>query len=55
MKVTMIPIVTDVLGTVTKGLVGGGAEKVGNRRMNKAIPTAALLRSDRILRRVLQI
>ena len=53
MKVTIIPIVIGAFGTVTKGLlkgledleVGGGVE---------IIQTTALLRTARILRRVLE-
>ena len=54
MKVTIIPIVIGAFGIVTKGLlkgledleVGGGVE---------TIQTTALLRTARILRRVLEI
>ena len=52
MKVTVIPIVIGAFGTVTKGLVQG----LGNleiRRM-ETFQTAALLRSARILRSVLE-
>ena len=53
MEVTIIPIVIGAFGTVTKGLlkgiegleVGGGVE---------TIQTTALLRTARILRRVLE-
>ena len=53
MKVTIIPIVIGTFGTVTKGLlkgledleVGGGVE---------TIQTTALLRTARILRRILE-
>ena len=34
MEVTVIPIASGVLGTVPKGLVGGGAGKVKHRKMN---------------------
>ena len=50
MKVTVIPIVIDALGTVTKELVQG----LEIRRQVKTIQTTALLRSARILRRVLE-
>ena len=32
MKVTVIPIVTDAFGTVTKGLIGTGKKGLGNKR-----------------------
>ena len=41
MKVTIVPIVIGALGTITKGRV-------------ETIPTTALLRTARILRRVLE-
>ena len=53
MKVTMIPIVVGALATVTKGLVSvtGG---FGNERTSGDRPNIALLRSVRILGRVLE-
>ena len=51
-KVTVIPIVIVALGTVIKGLVQG-LEKLEIRTRVETIQTAALLRSARILRRVL--
>ena len=53
MKVTVIPIVTGALGTVTNGLVQG-LEDLEIRECEKTIKTTALLRSARILRRVLE-
>ena len=53
MKVTVIPIVIDAHGTIHKGLVRGQEEKKIGRRV-KIIHTTALLRSPRILRRVLE-
>ena len=53
MKVTMILIVTGMLGTVTKGLVQG-LEDLEIRGQVDTIQTTALLRSARILRRVLE-
>ena len=50
MKVTIVPIVVGALGTITKGLLKG--LKVGGRV--KTIQTTALLRTARILRRVLE-
>ena len=53
MKVTIVPIVTDVLGTITKGLLKGLEDlEVGGRL--ETIQTTALLRMARILRRVLE-
>ena len=53
MKVTIIPIVIGALGTVTKGLVQGpeDLQKIGRV---ETIQTTTLLRSARILRRVLE-
>ena len=53
MKMMIISIVIAALGTVMKGLIQGleGLEMIG--RMD-TIPTIALLRSARILRRVLE-
>ena len=53
MKVTVIPIVTGVLGTVTKGWIQG-LEDLEIRELVKTIQTTALLRSAKILRRVLE-
>ena len=53
MKVTMIPIVIGALGTVTKGLVKG-LEDLEIRGRFETIQNTALLRSARILRRVLE-
>ena len=49
-KVTVIPIVSGALGTFTKGLIQG----IGNKRWVKTIQTKELLRSTRMLRRVLE-
>ena len=54
MKVTVIPIVIGGLGTVTNGLVEG-PEDLEAKRSVETIQTTALLRSVRILRRVLEI
>ena len=52
MKVTVIPIIIGALRTVSKGLVKRLEElEIGGRA--KTIQTTALLRSARILRRVL--
>ena len=53
MKVTVIPIVIGALGTVTKGMVQG-LEDWKIRERVQTIQTTALLRSARILRRVLE-
>ena len=53
MKATVIPIVIDVLGTVTKGFIQE-LEDLEIRRRVETIQTTALLRSARILRRVLE-
>ena len=53
MKVTVIPIVIGALGTVTKGLVQG-LEDLEIRGRVEIIQTTALLRTARILRRVLE-
>ena len=53
MKVTVIPIVTGALGTVTKGLVLI-LDDLKIRGRAETIQTTALLRSARILRRVLE-
>ena len=53
MKVTVIPIVIGVLGTFPKDLVKGLEElEIGGR--TETIKITALLRSARILRRVLK-
>ena len=52
-KVTVIPIVTGALGTVTKGFIQG-LDDLEIRGQVKTIQTTALLRSTRILRRVLE-
>ena len=49
----VIPILIGVLGTVTKGLVQE-LEDLEIRRLLETIQTEALLRSVRILRRVLE-
>ena len=53
MKVTVIPIIIGALDTVTKGLVQG-LEDLEIRGRVETIQTTALLRSVRILRRVLE-
>ena len=53
MKVTIVPVVIGALGTITKGLLKGpGDLEVGGRV--ETIQTTALLRTARILRRVLE-
>ena len=53
MPVTIIPIVISAFGTFTKGLLNGlGDLEVGGRL--ETLQTTALLRIDRILRRVLE-
>ena len=53
MKVTIIPIVIGTFGTVTKGLLKGREDlEVGGRV--ETIQTTALLKTARILRRVLE-
>ena len=53
MQVTIIPIVIDAFGTVTKGLLKGLEDlEVGGRV--ETIQMTALLRTARILRRVLE-
>ena len=53
MQVTNIPIVIGAFGTVTKGLLKGLEDwEVGERV--ETIQTTALLRTARILRRVLE-
>ena len=53
MKMTVIPIVIGALGTVTTGLVQG-LEDLEITGGVKTIQTTALVRSARILRRVLE-
>ena len=53
MKVTIVPIVIGALDTITKGLLKGLEDlEVGGRV--ETIQTTALLRTGRILRRVLE-
>ena len=53
MKVTLVPIVIGALGTITKGLLKGLEDlEIGGRV--ETIQTTALLRTARILRRVLE-
>ena len=53
MKVTIVPIVIGALGTITKGLLKGQEDlEVGG--WVETIQTTALLRTARILRRVLE-
>ena len=53
MKVTIVPIVIGALGTITKGLLKGLEDlEIGGRA--ETIQTTALLRTTRILRRVLE-
>ena len=53
LKMTVIPIVIDALGTVSKGLVQG-LENLEIRVRVETIQTTPLLRSARIQRRVLE-
>ena len=53
MKVTVIPIVIGAFGTVTKGLLKGLGELEVDGRV-ETIQTTALLKTSRILRRVLE-
>ena len=53
MNVTMIPIVIGAFGTVTKGLLKG-LEDLEIRGRMETIQTITLLRTARILRRVLE-
>ena len=53
MKVTIVPIVIGAFGTVTKGLKKGLEDLEVGRRM-ETIQTTALLKTARILRRVLE-
>ena len=53
MKVTIVPIVIGALGTITKGLLKSLEDlEIGER--TETIQTTALLRTARILRRVLE-
>ena len=52
-KVTIVPIVIGALGTITKRLLKG-LEDLEIRRQVETIQTLALLRTARILRRVLE-
>ena len=53
MKVTIVPIVIGSFGTVTKGLLKGLEDmEVGGRE--ETTQTATLLRTDRILRKILK-
>ena len=53
MKVTIVPIMIGALGTITKGLLKGLEDlEVGGRA--ETIQTTALLKTARILRRVLE-
>ena len=53
MKVTIVPVVIGALGTITKGLLKGLEDlEIGGRV--ETIQTTALLRTARILRRVLE-
>ena len=54
MKVTMIPVVIGALGTATKRLVHGLKDLEIRGRVETTL-TTALLRSSKILRRVLVI
>ena len=53
MKVTIVPIVIGALGTITKGLLKG-LEELEVGEWEETIQMAALLRTARILRRVLE-
>ena len=53
MKVTIVPIVIGALGTITKGLLKGLEDLEMGGRV-ETIQTTALLRTARILRRVLE-
>ena len=53
MKVTIVPIVIGALGTVTKGFLKGLEDLEVSGRV-ETIQTTALLRTARILRRVLE-
>ena len=53
MKITLIPIVFGALGTINEALIKG-LKKIEIRGQVEAIETISLLRSIRILRRVLE-
>ena len=53
MKVTIVPIVIGAFDTITKGLLKGLEDLEVGRRV-ETIQTTALLRTARILRRVLE-
>ena len=53
MKVTIVPIVIGAFGTVTKGLLKGLDDLEVDGRM-ETVQTTALLKTARILRRVLE-
>ena len=53
MKVTFIPIIIGALGAVTKGLIKGLEDSEITGRV-ETIQTTPLLRSARLLRRVLE-
>ena len=53
MKVTIMPIVLDAFGTINKGLLKG-LENLELGRRVETIQMTALLRTVRILRRVLE-
>ena len=53
MRLTVVPIVIGVLGTITQGLLKG-LEDLEIGRRTETIQTRALLRTARILRRVLE-
>ena len=53
MKVTIVPIVIVAFGTVTKGLLKGLEDLEVDGRV-ETVQTTALLRTARILRRVLE-
>ena len=53
MQVTIIPIVIGAFGTVTKGLLKGLEDLEVSRRV-ETIQITTLLRTSRILRRVLE-
>ena len=53
MKVTIVPILIGALGTITKGLLKGLEDLEVSGRV-ETIQTTALLKMDRILRRVLE-
>ena len=53
MKVTIVPIVIGAFGTISKGLLKGLEDLEVGRRV-ETIQMTALLRKDRILRRILE-